>query len=251
LLIEEPEMFLHPQMQKSLATTLLRLSDTNQVIVTTHSPYFISIPEFKNVRLVSKKGTETTVDCSKLQLPQTKIDKFRKELDPARNELFFARTTVLVEGATERLAIPEYAKAKGIDFDNRGIAVVDVGGKSNLPDYVSICLSFGIETIVLFDRDSESFKEKRDKEKELNAEIEAFASKGCTIIISNPDYEAELRNVIGEKEYQDQCSTYGVTKALRGRLFAIDFPTKIPIAVDKILQRFADTPTARLPEEAT
>ncbi len=43
-LIEEPEISLHPQSQRALASTLTAISATNQVIYATHSPYFVGIP---------------------------------------------------------------------------------------------------------------------------------------------------------------------------------------------------------------
>ena len=45
-LIEEPEMYLHPQMQRSLYKTIRRIGETNQIIFITHSPNFVTIPYF-------------------------------------------------------------------------------------------------------------------------------------------------------------------------------------------------------------
>ena len=50
-LIEEPEMYLHPQMQRSLYKTIRQIGESNQVIYITHSPHFVTIPEFNELVL--------------------------------------------------------------------------------------------------------------------------------------------------------------------------------------------------------
>ena len=45
LLIEEPKMYLHPQLQRSLYRTIQNIAQTNQVLYTTHSPHFVSVPD--------------------------------------------------------------------------------------------------------------------------------------------------------------------------------------------------------------
>jgi predicted ATP-dependent endonuclease of OLD family len=82
ILIEEPEMFLHPQMQRSLYATLRRLADTNQIIYTTHSPHFVSIPEYRDVLIVRRtKADGTTVARSALADAQWRREKLRQALD--------------------------------------------------------------------------------------------------------------------------------------------------------------------------
>jgi hypothetical protein len=58
-------------------------------------------------------------------------EKFLKELDPERSELFFARRLLLVEGDTEKLSYPAYAAKLKLDLDRAGVTIVEVGGKRN------------------------------------------------------------------------------------------------------------------------
>lgn len=153
-LIEEPEMYLHPQMQRSLYKTIRQIGETNQVIYITHSPHFVTIPEFNEIVIVSKNNNGTHIKKSTLQTSDALKNKFRKELDPERNEMFFARKLLIVEGDTEKMAFPEFAKRMGIDFDGVGSTIIEVGGKRNLIDFVELALSFEIPVGLVYDTDS-------------------------------------------------------------------------------------------------
>lgn len=54
-LIEEPETFLHPELQNDLLNALLEISENNQVIITTHSPVFVGATNIDAVILCKKK----------------------------------------------------------------------------------------------------------------------------------------------------------------------------------------------------
>ncbi len=161
-LIEEPGLHLHPHKAKFFYETLRRLSRTNQVIDATHSPYFVTVPYFDEVRVIYRDESGATA----VREPEVTVDaamreKMIKELDPERNELFFARHVVLVEGDTEKLALPVYAQSIGIDLNRLGVSVVEVGGKKSFPFFIRIVLALGGALTVVFDRHSAISRRKR------------------------------------------------------------------------------------------
>ncbi len=64
--IEEPELYQHPPQAQHLADVLERLSlpeNNAQIIVTTHSPYFVTSKAFENIRMLRKSERE---HCSRI-----------------------------------------------------------------------------------------------------------------------------------------------------------------------------------------
>lgn len=236
-LIEEPEMFLHPQMQRSVYKTIREIGKTNQVIYTTHSPYFVTVPDYDEVVLVRKDNMATYVKRSGLPATARRREKLIKEFDPERNELFFASRLLLVEGDTEKLALPEYAKRLGLDLDLAGASIVEVGGKRNLLEFARIAGSFEIPTAVLYDEDSSDIEDSTE-ESNYNEKLEALVDEGpCYALWSfSKKYEDHLRKAIGEQAYLDLCQKFpSVSKATRARLIAAEDHTAIPAPIEDVL----------------
>jgi len=238
-LIEEPELHLHPHKSRYFYNTLRELSKTNQVIYTTHSPHFVAVPHFDDVRLVYRDESgntalrEPTIEVT----PQIR-EKLIKELDPERNELFFAKRVILVEGDTEKLALPEYAKRMGIDLDREGVSLVEVGGKKSLPLFVSVIRALGLPMMVLFDEDSSDFDRKdKDKEQEFNEMLMGSANDSISVQMFKGDYEAELRKEVGSDQYEEICQRYPkMSKAVRARLIALDTDIAVPMFVAQAIE---------------
>jgi predicted ATP-dependent endonuclease of OLD family len=235
-LIEEPEMYLHPQMQRSLYKTIRQIGESNQVIYITHSPHFVTIPEFNEIVLVSKNGDGTHIRKSTLEADEGLKNKFRKELDPERNEMFFAKKLLIVEGDTEKMAFPEFAKRMEIDFDSVGSTIIEVGGKRNLIDFIELALSFGIPVGVVYDTDSSDFgKTEREAEEEYNALLNSYRDKGVQVFVFEKNYEDECKKNYTEKTYQEHCMSFGRNKTLRARLMAQEEVIPIPDFVKPII----------------
>lgn len=62
---------------------------------------------------------------------------------------------VLVEGETEELAFPEYLRAAGLDCDLRGVSIIAVEGKNQIPKYWRLFSAFKIPLVVVFDNDED------------------------------------------------------------------------------------------------
>lgn len=235
-LIEEPEMYLHPQMQRSLYKTIRQIGETNQVIYITHSPHFVTIPEFNEIVIVSKNNNGTHIKKSTLQTSDALKNKFRKELDPERNEMFFARKLLIVEGDTEKMAFPEFAKRMGIDFDGVGSTIIEVGGKRNLIDFVELAISFEIPVGLVYDTDSSDFKkDEKDEESKYNELLNSYADKGVQVFVFEKNYEDECKKFYSDKTYQEYCQQFGRNKTLRARLMAQEESIPIPDFVQPII----------------
>jgi predicted ATP-dependent endonuclease of OLD family len=67
--------------------------------------------------------------------------------------LYFARKVLLVEGNTERIALPLAFKALGQDLNMLGVSVVGVGGKTKMPLFIKVCQAIEIPFCVVADED--------------------------------------------------------------------------------------------------
>lgn len=68
-----------------------------------------------------------------------------------RNEVFFAKKVILVEGACEKSSFPLVARRLGV-FDHR-VSIIDCGGKYNLKIFMQVLNEFNIPYLVVHDED--------------------------------------------------------------------------------------------------
>lgn len=65
LLIEEPEVYLHPSLQRKMINTLVKISKKNQVLLTTHSAIIISKIDQQNIHCINKvRGVSSFMEAT-------------------------------------------------------------------------------------------------------------------------------------------------------------------------------------------
>lgn len=195
--IEEPELYLHPQMQRSMFTLLKEISKKDQVIFTTHSGFFVDMTEYQSVCIAVKKdvasGTRIIQYAGDIfpQAEEKKQFRLLTEFDPERNELFFGKKVVLVEGDTEKVVLPIVApkvKSEYVFYDY-GITVVECGSKDTMPFFIKVLNAFRIPYIVIYDKDTSGHAGNQ----RIESEVSASGGIGHTEVI-DPDFEGMCSN---------------------------------------------------------
>ena len=189
LLIEEPELFLPPQIQRYLYRLLHQLSEAdNQIFYSTHSPSFLNVARLDELVMAELRPGEGTRLFQPEPLPADQEFVAASEFDASRGELFLARAAVLVEGLTEKLALPFVFRAMGHDADRERISIVECGGKSNIVLAARIAKAVGVPFVALHDRDAPAGKKPNEGQRYLNKLIGEIAGEDDRVEMV-PDFE--------------------------------------------------------------
>lgn len=176
---EEPELYQHPPQARHLADVFSELSTgNNQILVTTHSPLFVSGDGFENTRLVRRNNNAgSKVKALTFQNLCTRIRDARGEdqerpieglvakihqaLQPGVAEMFFARVPVLVEGLEDvsYIATELHLSDRWSEFRRLGCHLIAVNGKDRLIQPLAIAVELGLPVFTVFDADGDRTRE--------------------------------------------------------------------------------------------
>ncbi len=169
-ILDEPEAHLHPLAQKWLAKKMFKMAEDGlQIVLTTHSPYFVDLNYIEGINLI-RKDSDTTFNINHnanslfnhcLKTGSNPHKTKEESIIPfyANNSTshilsgFFANKIILVEGPTEELALPIYFERLGFDPTEYGIEILGVGGKGNLAKWWRLFTLYQIPTFICFDND--------------------------------------------------------------------------------------------------
>jgi predicted ATP-dependent endonuclease of OLD family len=178
--IEEPELYMHPTAQRTIRNVLRLIADRgDQVFFTTHSPLLVDVARFDEiVRFQPPEQVHGKIPAGsspgRFQLrmsrmiedliarfpaldgkvtPESMRERYGHVYTASRNEGFFAKKVILVEGATEAYSLPIYATTMGVDLDGMGVAIVECGGKGQMDRLFRVFNELGVTCYPVFDYD--------------------------------------------------------------------------------------------------
>jgi putative ATP-dependent endonuclease of OLD family len=133
LLVEEPEIHLHPALETSIMSYLREISTERQVFITTHSTNFLDTGNFQNVFLVQK---DVSTKLSPLTLAEAE-QKLPAELGIRLSSLFMYDQILFVEGPSDEQILREFAKTLGVNLGQLNTGFIQMNGVRNLGHYAA------------------------------------------------------------------------------------------------------------------
>lgn len=162
IFIEEPEVHLHAQVQQTFITNIWKVLETSataegevglvpQLVVTTHSSHILDATEFAKVRYFRRcRLTDDEEDTKVLNATeihslrdfqpqaintgdqiateQEALEFLKRYLRLTHCDLFFADAAILVEGAAEKLLLPEMINKSAERLSSSYLTILEIGG---------------------------------------------------------------------------------------------------------------------------
>ena len=181
LSIDEPEVHLHPYLQRSLIgyykrilcnkdaefVDLLKMlfnvdGISGQLIIVTHSTDAL-IGDYRNLIRFYKNQDKTAVISGYALRPiagtnndgriKAETEKHLIMHFPEIKEAFYAKCALLIEGETEYGCIHKFAEKLGISLDDYGICVINARGQNSIKPLRQLFTFFAIPSVAIYDGD--------------------------------------------------------------------------------------------------
>ena len=138
ILIEDPEIFLHPRLQKVSGEILYRLSRKNQVIFTTHSPNLLSNFNSRQIRQIVIRE-----DGSSDIREKTDISAILDDLGYTAGDLMNVNFVFIVEGKQDKSRLPlllqkYYSEVYDAEGRLSRVAIITTNSCTNIKTYANL-----------------------------------------------------------------------------------------------------------------
>ena len=202
LLLDEPGLHLHPTAQQELIAFFDKLSETNQLAYTTHSPFLIDGEHLHRIRPVTEDDTGHS------RITAETWPKDRETIFPLQaaagyamlRGLFQHRKNVLVEGMSDfyylQALSQQCAKSSRPSLPD-DIYITPCGGTKHVGHFASMFLGHEIRPVVLLDSDDAGQARRNALIKELYVDHNSSIVM-LDDVLSRSGQEVEIEDILGE-----------------------------------------------------
>jgi len=164
LIIDEPELNLHPQYQAFFMQEVRNnAGDPNVdsrkkvVFLVTHSPFILDFRSAEDVKSVISFDLEYSIPKQILDLDCAATERLSSlvpRLNVHHKQLFFSDNPIFVEGILDAQLVGTMQEARGVSVAGAGSCIIDAGGCEEVNRYLELCMAFGKSAYFLYDLDS-------------------------------------------------------------------------------------------------
>lgn len=158
LLIDEPEVSLHPQLQSYLLREMKNVVKkyNKTIIISTHSAEMIELnkaSDLCNYIFFRKNTLPKQISPDASELNSVKLKEFLLRMSLIYNEGFFAKKILLIEGSSDMILCRYLCNRLDLNLDVAGSQIIPVEGKGQFPIITKLFRLIGKEVCVLTDLD--------------------------------------------------------------------------------------------------
>lgn len=158
LLIDEPEVSLHPQLQSYLLREMKNVVKkyNKTIIISTHSAEMIELnkaSDLCNYIFFRKNTLPKQISPDASELNSVKLKEFLLRMSLIYNEGFFAKNVLLIEGSSDMILCRYLCNRLDLNLDVAGSQIIPVEGKGQFPIITKLFRLIGKEVCVLTDLD--------------------------------------------------------------------------------------------------
>ena len=161
LLVDEPELFMHPFAVEQVREALRALSEAGyQVVFSTHSAQMILAKDAKNALLMTKKHPDGTKARPRMQsVVELLVDSPTHQLHQLfsltnSSQILFADKVVLAEGKTELRLLPSiFHTIAGKTMGQSSLAIVAMTGVADTKKSMEVLSALGLPSCAIVDLD--------------------------------------------------------------------------------------------------
>ncbi|NEU31258.1 AAA family ATPase [bacterium LRH843] len=169
IVIDEPELSLHPTYQKRLSKLLAKMAKDRQIIVATHSPYFVNLENLANGATISRVHIENgTSNVSQLSNKHNKFIQgaLKDYRNPhtlglnAREVFFLEDNVILVEGQEDIIFYSKILEQLGLVINGEFFGW-GTGGAAKMQNFAEILQELGFKKVIgILDNDKPEERQK-------------------------------------------------------------------------------------------